>query len=216
MTAQPADAPRLGGRLLAAGAAQLVAVVAVGVVGPIAPAYRLAGLSTQEALGWGTIVIGPVVPTLFGVELALLVGGVASMLVGIVLPAAPRADSRVRTFLGVVGALLLIVCVPCAVFFSILFTTSTYSVLPSASEGGCRLVVREFGFLRAAGGTVGVVRPGSATVTWAEDYWANEGYQPFSAGDYDLRWAGEQAHLRLGVDGIDEVRMADDGVIDCR
>ncbi|QHC65730.1 hypothetical protein GSU68_03435 [Rathayibacter sp. VKM Ac-2759] len=216
MTEQPADAPRLGGRLLTAGVVQLVAVVALGVLGPIAPLYRVADLSVQEALGWGTIVIGPVVPTFFGIELVLLAGGVVSVLVGLVLPAAPRADSWVRTAIGVAGALLLIICVPCAVFFSLLFTTSWYSVLPSVSDGGCRIVVREFGFLRAGGGSVGVVRPGSAVAEWVEDYWADDGYAPFSAGDYDLRWTGEQARLRLGVKGTDGVSMADDGVIDCR
>lgn len=53
VTEQPADAPRLGGRLLTAGVVQLVAVVALGVLGPIAPLYRVADLSVQEALGWG-------------------------------------------------------------------------------------------------------------------------------------------------------------------
>ncbi|NQX04814.1 hypothetical protein HQQ82_08365 [Rathayibacter sp. VKM Ac-2856] len=214
--ASPADAPaHLDRRVFAAGAWQLVAVVLLGVLGPIAPLYRVAGTSSQEALGWGTIVVGDVVPTLLGIELVLLAGGPICLIAGCILPGIPREPSRARTALGVLSALLLVVCVPCAVFFSLLFSTSTYSVLPSASEKGCRVVVREFGFLRAAGGSLGLVRPGSVVAEWLEDYSATDGYQPFRAGSYELRWSGETARLRVGLTPVDPVSLQSDGLLDC-
>ena len=54
--APPAERPaHLDRRIFAAGAWQLVAVVLLGVLGPIAPLYRVAGTSGQEALAWGLV-----------------------------------------------------------------------------------------------------------------------------------------------------------------
>ena len=204
-----------GERVVAAGVVQLVVVVALGVLGPIAPTYGLLGAGRGEALWWGTIVLGDVVPTVLGIELVLLASGCLTVLVGVCLPWTQRTPSTTRSVVSGVAGLALAICVVCSVFFSLVFAFSAYQVLPGASDSGCRLVVRESAFLLLADGAIGVLRPGSAVVEWQEDYSADDGHAPFSADDYELHWRGEVAQLRLGTKRIQPVWLEGDGLLDC-
>ncbi len=72
---------------------------------------------------------------------------------------------------------------------------STYHVLEPASASGCRVVVDERNFLLLGSGTIHVL-PAHAILTHpVSAYLADDGYQPFSLGDYHLTWEGDHAVL---------------------
>ena len=66
-------------------------------------------------------------------------------------------------------------------------SSAKYYVLSPASSDGCRVAVREFSFLFAGRGTVYVV--GAAGIGRKVSSWtADDGYKPFSSGNYELKW----------------------------
>ncbi|WP_123379189.1 hypothetical protein [Pseudokineococcus lusitanus] len=84
----------------------------------------------------------------------------------------------------------------------LLATISSYSVLAPASDGGCRVVVREGSLLLLAAGEVYLLSAGEVRGREVSSYWADDGYMPFSGGTYTLRWDGETALLDVrGVSG---------------
>lgn len=75
-----------------------------------------------------------------------------------------------------------------------------YYVLPPANSDGCRVAVREFSFLFAGRGTVYVV--GAAGVGREVSSWtADDGYEPFSSGNYELKWYDDGGSLILHSNG---------------
>ena len=75
-------------------------------------------------------------------------------------------------------------------------SSAKYYVLSPSNSDGCRVAVREFSFLFAGRGTVYVV--GAAGVGRKVSSWtADDGYKPFSSGNYELMWYSDGGSLIL-------------------
>ncbi|WP_354183225.1 hypothetical protein [Arthrobacter sp. UYP6] len=79
-------------------------------------------------------------------------------------------------------------------------SSAKYYVLSPANSDGCRVAVREVSFLLAGRGTVYVV--GAAGVGREVSSWtADDGYKPFSSGNYELMWYSDGGSLILHSNG---------------
>ncbi len=78
---------------------------------------------------------------------------------------------------------------------SIADIVSRYLILEQASASGCRVVVDERSFLLLGSGVIHVLPAGAVLTHPVSDYIADDGYQPFSLGTYQLTWNGDDAVL---------------------
>lgn len=155
-------------------------------------------LSANEALGWVTIIVGDWIPTWHAVEFALVGTGAAALLIAACVAPSPPPE------LGLVYRLSFAAVLTVSVLVSMIVVdlgSSRYSILPEQSDGGCRVVVREYSFLLAGSGHVGIVQPGSITTQWLGKYGADNGLMPFSRGAYALKWNGKTADLDFSGGG---------------
>ena len=178
---------RWWGTLRVLGTLSFVAAVFVGVTDGF-------GQNSDDAFGWVTIVIGNWVPTWWTLELALVgTGTVALIAAMIIVPFPPARPGRgLRALVTVVLVLTVPLCV-----LGVGLGTPKYTVLQEQSDGGCRVVVREYSFLLMGQGSAGIVQPGSMTVEWLGEYWADDGYMPFSGDTYSLDWNGTDGDLEV-------------------
>lgn len=185
------------------GTLSLVAAVLVGI------GFVLSG---NEALGWVTIAVGDWIPTWHTVQIALVGTGTAALLIAAVVAPSPPPE------LGLVFRLTFVAVLTVSVLASMLVVelgASRYSVLPAQSDGGCRVIVREYSFLLAGSGHVGIVQTGSITAQWLGDYGADDGLMPFSRGAYALEWNGKTADLEFSGAGPDWATWRDKPTITC-
>ena len=198
-------------RLRGVAPASFVLVTLLGLFGPFAGAFGL-GMKWGEALGWGTIVLGSWIPTLFEFEWILLIVGASAAITRLALapesPPTTRPRRLVTTVALVTGGVILTLAVPLALFSSLIFNSSVYKVLPTASENGCRVAVHQHSFLTSAGGVIGVVQPGEMSVEWMSTYYSDDGYLPFSANRYTLQWRGNTAIITLGDGPVQSTELA--------
>lgn len=170
------------------GTLSFVAAFLVGVIVGFVP------MDADEALGWVTLVIGDWIPTWSTVQISLAGIGAASLIGAVfVAPSSPPQHGFVHrlTFTAVLTVAVLVS------MLAVELGSSRYSVLSEQSDGGCRVVVREYSFLLAGRGTVGIVQPGSVTAQWLGRYGSDDGFMPFSAGSYKLEWSGKTADLKI-------------------
>ena len=170
------------------GTLSFVAAVFVGVIVKILPT------GNDDAFGWVTIVLGDWIPTWWTAEVVLVVIGITASLGAMFV--CPSKQSRPGVGLRILVAVVLVLAVPVS-FLTVGLDASSFSVLSKQSDGGCRIVVREYSLLLLGEGSVGIVQPGSVTVDWLGDYWGDDGYMPFTAGTYVLDWSGETASLEI-------------------
>ena len=185
---------RWWGALRIIGTLSLVAAVFVAAVVGLVPTNK------NEAFGWVTIVIGDWVPTWWTLEATLIATGTVALLAStIIMPFPPARPGR---GLRILVAVVLVLTVPVS-FLLVGLGASSNTVLPEQSHGGCRIVVREYSSPPLGWGSVGIVQPGSVTVEWLGEYWADDGHMPFSRGTYSLEWnenAGD-VHIFDGPSG---------------
>ncbi|GGF05255.1 hypothetical protein [Mycetocola zhadangensis] len=196
---------RWWGALRVVGTLAFVGAVLVGAVTFVQP-------DRDEAFGWVTVVIGNWVPSPLTAEVVLLVAGTGAFLTAMLfVPCPPERPWReLRIFIAVVLA----GAVPLSLF--VVADGSNYSVLPEQSEGGCRIVVREYSFFLLGEGSVGIVQPGSVTVDWLRGYLGDDGYAPFSRDTYTLDWHGKTAALSVfGSPNGDAAWFAEQPSITC-
>jgi hypothetical protein len=142
-----------------------------------------------------TLIVGDWFPTLWDVEVAAIALGISTLVVAGMISPPPRRGRVIRIAMGSVLMVLVVLSVPLTAIVG--FGDGGYRVLPEQSEGGCRIVVREWSFGLAGSGSVGIVQPSALTVDWARAYRADDGLRPFSGGSYTLRWDGSVADLHL-------------------
>lgn len=169
------------------GTLSLVAATLVGVADGFGP-------NSDDAFGWVTIVIGNWVPTWWTLELALVATGTVALLAATIIVPFPAA--RPGRVLRILVTVVLVLTVPLCVL-GVGLGTPEYTVLQEQSDGGCRVVVREYSFLLMGQGSAGIVQPGSMTVEWLGEYWADDGYMPFSGDTYSLNWTGTDGDLEV-------------------
>jgi hypothetical protein len=161
-----------------------------------------------------TLIIGDWFPTLWDVEIAAIALGISALVVAaMIAPPVRRRGRMIRIVMGSVLTVLVVLSVPMTAIVS--FGSGGYRVLPEQSEGGCRIVVREWSFLLAGSGSVGIVQPSALTVDWTRAYRADDGLRPFSSGSYALQWAGPDAHFLLGGTGADPIWWTAEGPLVC-
>ena len=79
-------------------------------------------------------------------------------------------------------------------------SSAKYHVLSPANSDGCRVAVREVSFLFAGSGTVYVVN--AAGIGWKVSSWtADDGYEPVSSRNYELKWHSDGGSLLLHSNG---------------
>lgn len=90
------------------------------------------------------------------------------------------------------------------------FSESQYRVLSPASPEGCHVVTSMAPMLFGTAGYVYLSTPGSIVLhqvhtSWWSYWWSNAtsetGYDPIDAGEWSLRWQGDQGHLSITVKG---------------
>ncbi|MDO9397164.1 MAG: hypothetical protein Q7T71_11510 [Herbiconiux sp.] len=168
------------------------------------------GFVQRNSLGVVTLVLAGWIPSWGAIQAVSIVSGIALLVVARVL--APPRPGRARAALRIAAVSVAGVLLLPAVFVVAVFDGNSYSVLPGESDGGCRVVVREFSFLYAGGGAVGVLQPGAVVVDWAAlpegistNYFADDGYRPFTFGTYTLTWEGPLATIDLREGGAGPV-----------
>jgi hypothetical protein len=165
------------------GRISLLLAIAVPVVASVVPGY------SPDALSFTTVVLGAWIPTWWGIEAFLLVLGIVALIAAFTI--APEADRPHRALRMVLTGLLIVGALIGAAVIGLRGAGEEYRLLPEQSADGCRIAVREYSFMFAGGGDVGIVRPGGTTVEWIGSYGADDGYKPFSSGTYSVDWRGE-------------------------
>lgn len=122
------------------------------------------------------------------------IAGVAHRVLGA--EAAPRPHRRaVRALRRLAVTALVVAAIASIGQASIPDIVSNYHVLDPASASGCRVVIDERSFLLLGSGVIHVLPAGAMLTRPVSDYIADDGYQPFSLGNYQLTWNGDEAVL---------------------
>ncbi|MFC6355639.1 hypothetical protein [Luethyella okanaganae] len=205
---------RWSGMIRLVGVGSLLVAVLIGAI-----AYGHLLRSGREDEHLLTLIVGEWFPTLFEIAITAIAIGITAIICGaIVSPPNPtRRGRRSRIAFASVLVALVAISLPATAIVSgfQLLNRASYTVLPGQSDGGCRIVVSEWSFLLAGGGSAGIVQPGSVMVQWTRDYTADDGQTPFSRGRYTLEWHDRTADLVLHGDGTDPVWWTTDGPLVC-
>lgn len=161
------------------------------------PAVGLAGAALAAVAGWSSPLLlagGRVVPG-WGVSAVLLAAALA--LRGVLRRTGRRHPAGTATLLGRRagwirwGGLLLIAVAALGTTLGAaddLVSSARYHVLRPVGPGGCTAVVRETSFLVIGTGEAYAVGRTGVALGTAGSWTVDDGYRPFDAGTYALRW----------------------------
>jgi hypothetical protein len=196
----PSPSPTVG--LPRGGAAATVAVVAwrVGVVAAAAAVAVVAAELVRRGLP--VLVLGPTV--LHQVQAVLTLASISLLalaLSGMATFDRPRRRPLPRLLVGLTTAAA-VLAAPVAALVS-LMVADEWTVIDRPSPTGCRVVAAEYSFLLATSHRGYTLTAGAHVVDAAREpdaWWVgDDGYQPVSAGRYELTWRGETATLSFPV-----------------
>jgi hypothetical protein len=219
MTVRPARGEVSDARLAWSRALRIISATLLGVavlIGVISYLQLVVYFRPSAELEQFTLIVGDWFPSLWDLEIAAIAAGIAAMVVasGLAPPSANRRWRVARIISISALTILVVLSVPVTAIAAGLLHSKP-SVLPEQSVAGCRILVIERSFLLAGGGSVGIVQPGSVVVDWVRGYTADDGFMPFSAGAYDLRWDGRTADLDIEGSSATPVWWTTDGPLIC-
>ncbi|MCI1210556.1 MULTISPECIES: hypothetical protein [Bifidobacterium] len=166
----------------------------------------LAAAMIGYGIGWRSIpplLIGTAIvpPSLW--EYALLAVSLGCWLAAGVLRLADAGRIRPAAIITTIAGLI---CMFPLLGFTWLTADYGYRILPPESTGGCRVVAASAPMLSGTAGDVFIADPGSIVLqrvrtSWWSYWWSNDnsenGYNPINAGDWSLRWNGDQGRLQI-------------------
>lgn len=219
MTVRPTHGEVSDTRLMWSRALRIISATLLGVavlIGVISYLQLVIYFRPPTELEQFTLIVGEWFPSLWDLEIAAIAAGIAAIVVasGLSPPSANRRWRVARIISISALTILVVLSVPVTAIAAGLLHSKP-SVLPEPSDGGCRILVIERSFLLAGGGSVGIVQPGSVVVDWVRGYTADNGFMPFSAGAYDLRWNGRTADLDIEGSSATPVWWTTDGPLIC-
>lgn len=199
MSVIEAPAPvRASRRVVVRRVLRIVALVLLVFVVLVGLALAFVPNAAREALGFGTVALGPWVPR--AGELA--VGGALLAILALVVahrlgedPDQRYRPSRTWTTWALAIAVPLSLC---GIWLTDNATSAT--VLTPASDAGCQVVVLEVAGTEDAPHRIGIVQPGSIAVEWVGTVRSTEFFRPFQTGSYTLTWDGQQASIEIDDD----------------
>ncbi|WCN02291.1 hypothetical protein [Streptomyces sp. M92] len=96
-----------------------------------------------------------------------------------------------------------------------LLSDAEYHILRPAGPEGCTVVVRETSFLAIANGEAYAVGHTGLALGQSGSWTVDDGYRPFDAGTYALRWGEDGGSLRISGTSTDPVVNGGSADIDC-